>query len=268
MQGTFNITCRRQPDGVTAIGQQMISAPWHLSKPYWDGKILLVQAVNVTAGIFAGDHLGFRIDVEPGASVLLTSPSASRIHTMPDGEASLHQNIRVASEGWLEWMPELFIPQKNCCYRQMTEIDVKNGGQLYAVETLAPGRVAFGESFEFNRITWSTRVRHGGKLIISERFPLSSRDHSLNDIKTGRHSRYFANAILIFPDVLPFRDWQTALLAMCGKERMIGATKLCEGAYLFRVITDTSEQLKDTLKLLRSILAKSIPLLSQSTRKI
>lgn len=268
MQGSFEISCRRQPDGVTAIGQQMISAPWHLSKPYWDGKILLVQAVNVTAGIFAGDHLAFQVKVEPGASVLLTSPSASRIHTMPDGEASLQQTINVAGDAWLEWMPELFIPQKNCLYRQITEINVEAGGSLYAVETLAPGRVAFGESFEFNRITWSTRVHHGGRLILSERYPLSTRDHSLNDLKTNRRSRYFANAILIYPAVLPFRDWQTNLLATCRDQLMIGATRLCEGVYLFRVIADTSELLKEALTALRSMLSTSIPLLGQSTRKL
>jgi len=268
MQGSFEITCRCQPDGTTSIGHQAISAPWHLSKPYWDGKILLVQAVNVTAGIFAGDHLGFHIEVEPGASVLLTSPSASRIHTMPDGEASLHQQIHVADDAWLEWMPELFIPQKNCRYRQNTEIRIDKGGCFYAVETLAPGRVAFGETFAFDRISWSTRLYHGGKLILSERYPLSTHDHSLSDLKTDMRSRYFANAILVFPNTIPFRDWQMNLLALCSEQLTAGATRLSEGVYLFRLITDTSEQLKAALKSLRVMLAETIPLLSQPTRKL
>lgn len=268
MKGTFDITCVRRPDGTTAIGHQAVSAPWHLSKPYWDGSVLLVQAVNATAGIFAGDHLEMSIAVERGASVLLTSPSASRIHTMPDGEASLVQKIRVAENGWLEWMPELFIPQRGCRYRQTTEICADAGGRLFFVESLAPGRVAHGESLAFDQVEWTTSVRRAGKLVLAEHYPLNATNHSLRDLQAEGTTRYFASAMLIHDGITEFRKWQQAIAEWSNRETRIGATQLDADVFLFRMMTESSETLKELLKNLRNLLAETIAPLRQSARKL
>ena len=268
MQGTFDITCRRLADGTTSIGHQAVSTPWHLSKPYWDGHILLVQAANSTAGIFAGDHLSLNVKVTEGASVLLTSPSASRIHTMNDGEATLRQTISVEKDGWLEWMPELFIPQRNCRYRQSTEIFVADGASAYLVETLAPGRVAHGEQFAFAHVEWSTRIHHGNKLILAERYPLSPTNDSLADLTRNGKARYFANALLIHPGSDNLKEWQSRLQDIKSPTDMMGATMIDENAYLFRLLCDDSEQLKTLLSKLRAMLSNYFPLLKQSARKL
>jgi urease accessory protein len=239
-----------------------------LSKPYWTGDVLLVQAVNATAGIFAGDELDFRVGLEPSSSVLLTSPSASRIYTMPTGEATLKQHITVNSGAWLEWMPELFIPQRDCRYRQLTTLDVARGGGLYFVETLAPGRVAHGETFAFDQLQWSTRIRYDGALVLSENYRMSPHDQSLRDLKTGGQAFYFANAVMIHAAELPVREWQKEVSDWQTGERKIGATQLAPHVYLFRLLASHSEILKSTLQELRGLLAKHIPALTASARKL
>jgi len=268
MRGSFDISCNRRDDGVTAIGHQAISAPWHLSKPYWDGHVLLVQAVNATAGIFSGDQLALNVEVTEGAAVLLTSPSASRIHTMPHGEASLTQTIRVKPNAWLEWMPELFIPQRNCRYRQFSEIHVDQGAGGYMVESLAPGRVEHGEAFEFDSLSWSTKIWVGQKLVMAERYPITPTNDALHDLAAGLKTRYFANAFLINPAELPFREWQRQVMEWNNPSISIGGTQLAENFYLFRMLTDTSVQLKETLARLRTLLAEHIAPLRQSARKL
>jgi len=268
VNGTFTITCRRNDDGSTSIGEQHISAPWHLSKPYWSGGVLLIQAVNATAGIFSGDRLEMKIHLQAGASVLLTSPSASRIHTMPHGEASLHQHIQLAPESWLEWMPELFIPQRNCRYRQTTVIDVAPKARAYIVESIAPGRVAHGEAFVFSRLQWSTRFRINNQLVFSERYELNPDNGSLRDLKTADVSRYMATAYIIHPGDLPFRDWQQEVMNWNDGSVFIGGTKPADDFYLFRIVADSSERLKETLGRLRDMMAVVVPELRQSARKL
>lgn len=268
MNGSFHIVCTRKADGTTGLSRECISAPWHLSKPYWDGEVLLIQAVNATAGIFAGDHLTMKVEARPGASVLLTSPSASRIHTMPDGQASLTQSITVAADAWLEWMPELFIPQRNCRYRQETEIDIVEGGQFYGVETLAPGRVAHGESFAFSHLSWRTRVRYRNQLVLAETYPMTPSNSSLADLRRGGSAYYFANGILVLPGIVPLRGWQKELSETAGDGLFIGATELDEHVYLFRILAGSSERLKAALVQLRALLAATVPRLSQPSRKL
>ena len=268
MQGAFDITCVRRDSGETSIGPQAVSAPWHLSKPYWDGNVLLVQAVNATAGIFAGDHLSMSVTVQSGASVLLTSPSASRIHTMPSGEASLYQSVRIDEGAWLEWMPELFIPQNKSRYRQTTEVDAAPGARAYIVESLAPGRVAHGEAFGFDQINWSTTIRIGGKRVLAERFELRPDNESLRDLSTPTAQRYTATALVIHPDPLPFRAWQHTVMDWQNDSVHIGGSQLASGLYIFRIVTSSSDSLKSTLARLRALLAEHIPLLRQSARKL
>jgi urease accessory protein len=268
MHGVFHINCICRASGETTIGPQTVSAPWHLSKPYWDGHVLLIHAVNATAGIFAGDHLEMRVGVESGASVLLTSPSASRIHTMPHGEATLQQHIRVADDAWLEWMPELFIPQRECRYRQITAIELAPRARAYVVESIAPGRVAHGESFAFSSLNWSTRINLGGTLVFSERYELAPDNGSLIDLQTALATRYTATAYVIHPGELPFRDWQQTVMAWQDGSLFIGGTQPADGFYLFRVVADSSERLKETLSRLRALVAEKIPELRQSARKL
>ncbi|HMP88840.1 MAG TPA: urease accessory protein UreD [Kiritimatiellia bacterium] len=268
MQGTFDITCQRREHGETYIARQYVSSPWHLSKPYWDGQILLVQAANATAGIFSGDHLSLRVDVREHAAVLLTSPSASRIHTMHKGEATLRQSISVSANAWLEWMPELFIPQNKSSYRQITQVDVEKGGMLYMVETLAPGRVAHGESFKFERVEWTTRINHAGRMVLSERYPLSPGNGSLIDLTYKGKSRYFANALIIYPGADNLREWQDRLAEIAGPQDIMGLTEIDEDVYLIRLISEQSQDVKDCLRKLRDMLAEKIPQLRQSARKL
>ena len=162
LRGHLDLVCAADADGRTFIREQSFRAPFHLSKPYWDDHALIVQIVNPTAGVFAGDALTSRVAVESGARVLLTTPSANRIHAMPAGRASLEQHFSVADDAWLEVMPELFIPQAQCRYRQRTSLEVAESGEIFFVETLAPGRVARGEIFEFSEIEWEFELRHAG----------------------------------------------------------------------------------------------------------
>ena len=61
--------------GRTVLAEQSFRAPFHLSKPYWDMDtgVLLVQVVNPTAGILAGDRLESDVAVDVGAAVCVTA---------------------------------------------------------------------------------------------------------------------------------------------------------------------------------------------------
>ncbi|HYD85647.1 MAG TPA: urease accessory protein UreD, partial [Opitutus sp.] len=122
--------------GRTVLAEQSFRAPFHLSKPYWDADagVLIVQVVNPTAGILAGDRLESDIAVDAGAAVCVTTPSASRVFKMKDGVAECRQRFCVAAGGWLEVMPEPLVPHRGCVYRQVTTVEVEAGGALFFVD--------------------------------------------------------------------------------------------------------------------------------------
>ena len=66
------------------------------------------------------------------------------------------KRFHVARGAWLEVWPEIFIPQGGCRYRQRTEVQVDEGGEMMLIEMIAPGRTASGELFAFSELDWES----------------------------------------------------------------------------------------------------------------
>jgi urease accessory protein len=179
LSGNLRLVCAATPERGTYLAEQSFSAPMHLSKTYWNGDILLVNVINQTAGIFGGDCIKTNVTVQSGARVLLSSPSAARFHPSQGREARLEQTYKVHAGGFLDVFPEISIPQRDSRSWQKTEISVEPGGELIYLETLAPGRVASGESFAFASYRWWTDIVVGDRLAHRERASISSGDFSL-----------------------------------------------------------------------------------------
>jgi urease accessory protein len=180
MKGHLHLTASPDDSGRTYISSQSFRAPLHLSKPHTDEGALIVNVVNPTAGLFDGDEVDIQVTVESGARLVLTTPSAGRVYrARQDRPAKVCQEIHVAAGGFVEFFPELFIPQAGARYHQETRLHVAEGGQMLYCEWLAPGRVARGEIFAYEELLWDTDVRHGGTLTVRERYRLTPGDASL-----------------------------------------------------------------------------------------
>ena len=268
LSGSFSIRVHPDGAGASVLERREVSAPFHLSKPYWTGDVLLIQSVNATAGVFSGDRLELDVTVDPGARALITSPSASRIHTMPHGRAAQNQRFSVGSGAWLEVMPELFIPQAGCRYAQATRIDVAPGGTLYFVETLAPGRVARGECLAFDELRWALEIRRAGQLLLRERYRLlGGDDPSTFALRAPAAGSYYASCCLVAE---PF-DWlplQRSLDALNGPGCHLGATRIDDHLACIRLLAADSPTLRETLQKVRGLLSAVFPGLRADARKL
>jgi len=247
MKGHLDLVCSVDADGRSHLSRQSFCAPVHLSKPHWDEGALVVNVVNPTAGLFAGDRIRYDVTVEDRAHLLLTSPSASRAYKMHSGEAVVEQHFRVNEGGLLEVMPEYFIPQAGCRYRQHTELEVAKSGAAIFFETLAPGRVAAGEVFDFERLDWTTLVRWDGRLVARERYRIESGDSaSLAALRAPFPQAYYLSCLLVgtaFAELPPLEKEEDFLL---------GYSRLPENAgWAIRVLAKDSVVLRRVQRWLR-----------------
>src|SRR5688572_10994353 len=97
MDGHLNLLAGCDADGRTVLQRQSFAAPIHISKPHHDAVWLVVNLASPTPGLFAGDRVDVRVRVDPGARLLLTAPSANRVHTMAQGHAELVQDFHVSA---------------------------------------------------------------------------------------------------------------------------------------------------------------------------
>ncbi len=266
----------RPDDGVTALASQSFRAPYHLSKPYWDAdtRTLLVQVVNPTAGILSGDRLESAVSVEPGAAVLLTAPSASRVFCMraDSPAASALQHFTVAPGGWLEVLPEPLVPHRGSRFHQRTVLDVAPGGSAFYADLLFPGRIAHGETWAWDRLILELEVRSGGELLLRERLDQTSDHlHALAILAGSGENASFGNAVFLAPglaaDSAP--PWRAALHALQTEGVWIGASVLRTGAgWSIKFVAPDGIRLRHTLASIRRILSAVAPHLACDARKL
>ncbi len=265
LTGNLSLVASAQPGRGTFLSRQSFSAPLHLSKSYWDGAALLVNVINQTAGIFGGDSISTHVVVEPGARVLLASPSAARFHPSHGREARLEQTLEVRAGGSLDVFPEITIPQRDSRSFQRTSIHLEPGAELIYLETLTPGRVASGETFAFDHYAWWTDVEVGGSPVHRERAHISPCDASIASLRALFPVSYYAGILLFTPGA---ESWTTDFSHNVAKlseglAAKIAASKLSAHGWSIRLLAGDSlafrEAILRTRALIYSMLGRAAP---------
>jgi urease accessory protein len=252
LAGHLFLVCAADDAGRSHLRQQSFSAPIHISKPHLDQGTLVVNVVNPTAGWFSGDRVECDVAVETGARLLLTSPGAARAHKARGETAMLDQRMRVAAGGFLEVLPELFIPQAGADFRQRTAIEMEEGGELLFGETLAPGRVASGEAFAFARVEWETSITLRGRRIARERYSLKKDDASLVGLRTAFPASYYGAVFAIGP---AFEQEGLAKFAELQRDGVwIGGSRLTAGGWVVKLLAADSVELRAVMHAVRELL--------------
>ena len=269
--GNLHLRAEVRTNGRTVLAAQSFRAPFHLSKPYWDedARTLLVQVVNPTAGILAGDRLESEIAVAAGASLLVTAPSASRLFQMNGGRAECRQHFVVAKDAWLEVMPEPLVPHRGCIYRQVTRVEVEPGGGLFFADLLMPGRVGHGEAWVWDRLTLEIDVRLGRELILRERLHQSGEElRAMAEWAGSGPGACFGNAVLIGDELADDDAWKKSLVALHRDGLWLGLSRLRLGGWSLKMVASDGIRLRQGLREVRQILAARFPRLACDPRKL
>lgn len=268
LSGHLRLVCGVDERGLTYLREQSFSAPAHLSKPHHEEGVLVVNIVNPTAGLLAGDRVQYDVAVENGARVLLTAPSASRAHRIVEGDARVSQEFRIASGGWLESWPEMFIPQAGARYRQKTTVRVEEGGEALLIEMIAPGRTASGEVFAFTELDWETEVFLGETKIARERYVLSPESPTLTALRSQFPEAYYASCFVVSPHLRADAECWTRIHDLHGEDAWVGCSALVRGGWAIRVVARGSVVLRRTVAAIReeiyAALGRRVPALRRN----
>ncbi len=269
LSGNLRLICAAAPGRGTFLAEQSFSAPIHLSKSYWDGDTLLVHLVNPTAGIFGGDSLRTHVEVETGARVLLSSPSAARFHPSRGRESRLEQHFHIRSGGSLDVYPEISIPQRDSRSRQRTVIHLEPGAELIYLETLTPGRVASGESFAFATYSWSTDIFVGDRRILRERASVSPGTASIAGLRALFPASYYASLVVVPANLHAFSSdfsHEVAKLAT-GSSLVVAASPLNADGWSIRLLAGDSIHFQEGIRTVRALVYRELGRRQPDTRR-
>ena len=159
-------------DGRTQLASRAQRFPLRFTAPMYldpaDRGMAFVYVQNPTGGLFAGDRLVTRIVAEAGARVHLTTPAATKVYRMEQGEARQRMEIHLGNDAYLEYVPEPLIPQAGSRLEQALHVELGEGAAFFGAEAIAPGRFARGEAFAYDRLLLRTSVSAGAEELCAD----------------------------------------------------------------------------------------------------
>jgi urease accessory protein len=174
--------------------------PWRVVRAFVaPGGGRLVHLHNVSGGVLAGDRLSLDVEVKAGAAAQITTTGATRLYRHRAGAADSEQQARfsVGEGALLEYLPDVVIPYAGSRHFQRAEFRLGSGASLYWWEVLAPGRLASGERFAFERLCVKTEIYAGSRPVLREDFLLEPGRNNLTAITRISEYSYLASLCVV-----------------------------------------------------------------------
>jgi urease accessory protein len=106
--------------------------------------------INTSGGLVQGDRLNVAVALKHHAGACMMTQSANKIYGMEKNCAVQHNEIRLDSGAYLEFVPEPNIPYGGSRFFQSTTIHLKKNSTLFYWDIIYPGRYARGEEFLYD----------------------------------------------------------------------------------------------------------------------
>jgi len=109
-----------------------------------------IYIISPSGGILQGDR--YRLDIVLGkeAQAFMTTQGATRLYRMDRDYATQILNVTLDDECYFEFVPDQIIPYRGSRFYQKVELMVHDNATMIYTEMIVPGRVASGESFEYD----------------------------------------------------------------------------------------------------------------------
>nr|WP_231497395.1 urease accessory protein UreD [Arthrobacter sp. MA-N2] len=127
---------------------------------YLDGSGQLCYVMVNPGGAYLGaDLYVVDVEVEAGASLLLTTQSATKIYRTPGSYAEQRMTIRLRPGAELELAPDQLIAYRDASYRQNTHITMHPTSSLIMAEVITPGWSPDGASFKYRELRLRNEIQ-------------------------------------------------------------------------------------------------------------
>ncbi len=241
----------RYEDTRTVLAEKRFDGPLVVQKPLYPEGGALCHAILVhpPGGIVGGDQLSLRVSTEPRASVLLTTPGASKWYRSAGSYAS--QKLRFNVDGSMEWLPQETIVFDGALTDMECEVNLGTDATYIGWEVLCLGRAGSGERFTKGRIELRNKVSRNGRPLWRERGAIEAGGRLMHSPAGLNGKSVCATLIAAAPQI------NSSVVSACREVEGVSVTLLPQ-LLIARHLGDSSESAKQRLIELWQILRPAI----------
>jgi urease accessory protein len=212
--------------------------------------------MNTSPGLLAGDTIGMSLHLGEGAQLFLADQSATKVHTMPQAQATVDYRLEVGSSATLEFLPEPLILFADSTLTQTIEVIMHPTASLSLGEIILPGRLARGEVYQFHQYLSRLRVKSPeGQIWFAETMKLLGKGNRFAGNALFASGAVLGSLVLILPEAVATSERLAVLsaeidnLVEADGSGDIASSVLPGGRGLFvRAITQTTREMQACFK--------------------
>lgn len=210
--------------------------------------------MNTSPGLLAGDELNIKLTMAEDTNLYFTDQAATKVHPMPqvDTIARVNNEIELAANATLEFIPEPLILYQDAALEQTTRIKLHPTARLFFSEIILPGRLARGESYQFRYYLNRLRVSSlAGEVYCQEAMRLEGKFNPFKKSNLFASMPVIGSAIIILPqtNLQALRDTLEDLQAAESQNLTVSCSILPDDkGLLIRALANTTQPIKKYLQ--------------------
>lgn len=162
----------------TVLAQCAHRGPLRVQRPFYPegDSVCHVALLHPPGGVVGGDELRVGIALDPGAHALITTPAAGKFYRSAKAWARQTQQLTVAANATLEWLPQETIVYDGARVRASTRVELRGDARFVGWEIVCLGRPAAGEHFQTGDYLQDFELSRDGEPLYLERDRYASGD--------------------------------------------------------------------------------------------
>ncbi|MGZ5548464.1 MAG: urease accessory protein UreD [Nitrososphaeraceae archaeon] len=159
-----------------------------------------IYIISPSGGVLQGDRYRMDIKLAKNAIAHTTTQGATRLYKMEKNFATQILNISLDSNCYFEYVPDQIIPYRDSRFYQSVNLNLHDDATLIYSETIVPGRMAMGESFEYDVCYLKTIAKsHSGSLKLVDTALLEPKKNQLKRFGILEEFNMLSNMYLLVP---------------------------------------------------------------------
>lgn len=131
-----------------------------------------IYLLHPPGGVVGGDRLETRVELGPGAQVLLTTPAAQKLYRSQGARAEISNQLLLGPGARLEWLPSETLAFSAAQARVSTRVELAPEASFIGWDIACYGMPARRESFEVGRVVSRFELFRGATPLAVESFDL------------------------------------------------------------------------------------------------
>ena len=224
----------------TVLARRAHEGPLMVQSPFYpEGPVCHVYLLHPPGGVAGGDRLHVAGRVHKQAHALLTTPAATKIYRSAGGLSRIEQELHVATDAALEWLPQRTLAFSGARAHASTRVHLRGSARFLGWEVLCLGRPAASERFERGVIRHDFELWKDGGPLMVERNTLDTAS-PLMHAAWGLSGRCALASLLLHPAEEHLLPAARAVLERFGAGEA-AATRV-DGVLACRVLSEDTER--------------------------